>query len=77
MSPNNHKNGREMLYPQTLKVLEHLETSGSISNIEANAILKCRALPKRIHELKEHGFVVDKVWKTDSQGQRYVRYYLA
>lgn len=57
-------------------VREHLLTKGSITNVEAQAIYRCRALPKRISELKADGMPIDAVWKKDSMNQRYVRYEL-
>ena len=37
--------------PQTHQVLRHLITAGSITNVEAHAVLKCRSVSKRISEL--------------------------
>jgi hypothetical protein len=66
----------DMLSPQAIKVLEHLEASGSITNCEAHTVLKCRSVSRRITELQDAGFDVDKTHSRDSQGQRYVRYSL-
>ena len=66
----------EMLSPQAVQVLNHLETSGSITNCEAHSVLKCRSVSRRITELQDAGFDIDKEHKRDSQGQRYVRYVL-
>lgn len=66
------------MHPQTRQVLEHLITSGSITNVEANAVLKCRSVSKRISELiNDHRVRIAKEHKRDSTGQRYVRYVLA
>lgn len=62
---------------QTELLLNHLIQRGSISNVEAQAIYKMRALPRRIRDLVERGHVINRQWHTDPTGQRYVRYYLA
>lgn len=67
----------QMLSPQAVKVLEHLEASDTISNVEANAVLKCRSVSRRITELQDAGFSITKEFKRDSTGQRYTRYSLA
>jgi len=65
----NKKTQKEMLKT-------HFEHTGSISNIEAQAVYKIRALPRRISDLKEEGYVFNHEWKTDLTGQRYMRYIL-
>ena len=60
----------------TSMILKHLEDKGSITNIEAQALYRCRALPRRIADLKEIGFSIASVMKRDATNQRYVRYYL-
>ena len=63
--------------PQTHQVLRHLITAGSITNVEAHAVLKCRSVSKRISELVNiHGIEVAKLHRRDSTGQRFVRYVL-
>jgi hypothetical protein len=52
----------------------HFATTDSISGIEAAAIYKIRALPRRISDLEERGWIFNRVWKKDSSGQRYKRY---
>lgn len=64
------------LYPQTLSILTHLIRVGSISNVEAHSMYKCRALPRRISDLKANGVAIRKEQKKDATGQRYVRYHL-
>lgn len=64
------------LAPQTLAILRHLNNVGSISNVEAQALYKCRALPRRIADLKDtlgSGAIV-RALKRDATGQRYARY---
>lgn len=60
--------------PQSLKVLIHLQAHGSITNVEANAVHKVRSVSRRITEIRAHGYVVGKEYKTDVTGQRYVKY---
>ena len=63
--------------PQTHQVLRHLIAAGSITNVEAHAVLKCRSVSKRISELvNTHGIDVAKLHRRDSTGQRFVRYVL-
>lgn len=67
----------EHLAPQTAKVLKMLETKGHLTAIEAAAVAKVRSLTKRIHELRQVGYVIRSEWKRDTEGQRYVRYHFA
>ena len=60
--------------PQAKLVLAHLKLVGSISNVEANAVLRVRSVSRRITEIRDAGYIIDKEHKTDSTGQRYVRY---
>ena len=63
--------------PQTHQVLRHLITAGSITNVEAHAVLKCRSVSKRISELvNTYGIYIAKLHRRDSTGQRFVRYVL-
>ena len=63
--------------PQTHQVLRHLIAAGSITNVEAHAVLKCRSVSKRISELvNTYGIDVAKLHRRDSTGQRFVRYVL-
>lgn len=64
------------LAPQTATILDHLKRVGSISNVEAQALYRARALPKRISEIRRAGYPIRKEWKRDATGQRYVRYHL-
>lgn len=66
----------EMLSPQAVMVLKHMEEVGSISNVEAHSVLKVRSVSRRITELRDAGFEINKEQKLDSQGQRYVKYHL-
>jgi hypothetical protein len=62
--------------PQAQRIRQHLLEVGSITNVEANAIYKCRSVSRRITEItrEDPNIVVFKVHKTDATGQRYVRY---
>ena len=62
--------------PQTKMVLDFLQKKGSITNVEANAVIRVRSVSSRISELKRLGYVINKERKTDITGQHYVRYWL-
>jgi hypothetical protein len=63
------------LSPSTQKIWDHLQKVGSISNVEAQAIYRCRALPRRIKDIEEQlGVSISRVMKQDATGQRYTRY---
>lgn len=57
-------------------ILIHLLEVGSISNREAQDLYRCRALPRRIADLKADGVPIKSVLKKDATGQRYARYTL-
>ncbi len=59
---------------QETLVINHLQSTGSISGVEAETLFKIRHLPKRISNLKTRGWVIVSEHKKDSTGQRYVRY---
>lgn len=61
--------------PMSTMIKAHLHETHSISNVEAQNLYRCRALPKRISELKAEGMNIQSQWQTDVTGQRYVRYY--
>lgn len=52
----------------------HLKAGRSISNVEAQALWRCRALPKRISEIAKEGMTIERERCKDSTGQTYVRY---
>jgi hypothetical protein len=61
--------------PATKQIWEHLQKVGSISNVEAQAIYRCRALPRRIKDIEEAtGVSIKRDRKQDATGQRYTRY---
>ena len=58
-------------------IMKHLQTVGSISNLEAITQYNIMSLPRRILDLEELGNNFNRVRKTHPvTGQRYVRYYL-
>jgi hypothetical protein len=69
-----------MTMSQTDTLLNHFTTLRargavpSISNIEAQALFKIRALPRRISDLEARGHRFERERRVDTTGQRYVRY---
>ena len=56
------------MHPQTHQVLYHLITAGSITNVEAHAVLKCRSVSKRISELvNTYGIDVAKLHRRERE----------
>ncbi|KVO83298.1 hypothetical protein WL21_09710 [Burkholderia ubonensis] len=64
------------LTPQAQTVLRHLQSVGSITNVEANAVHRVRSLSRRITEIRGAGFRISKIRRRDCTGQQYVRYSL-
>jgi hypothetical protein len=62
--------------PMVELIFNHLLSKGSITNVEAQALYRCRALPRRIADLKVLGMPITSVLKKDATGQRYARYEL-
>jgi hypothetical protein len=65
------------LSPQAVTALRHLINVGSITNVEANAVHRIRSLSRRITEIADAGVDIDKDYRKDVTGQRYVRYSIA
>ena len=61
---------------QTTLLLDHLKRVGNISRIEADHLYRIAALPRRISDLEEMGYVIARELKRDITGRRYTRYYL-
>ncbi len=62
--------------PMTKAVLELMRRKGAITQMEAQGVLRCRALPRRIADLKVLGHRITREMKMDPTGQRYARYHL-
>ena len=62
--------------PQTALLKDHFIRyhRPSISGVEAASLYRIRALPRRIKDLEETGWVFKRETHTDPTGQRYVRY---
>jgi hypothetical protein len=60
--------------PMNDLILEHLNIKGHITSVEAAALFRCRSLSRRIRDLKDRGYIIHSDHRTDSTGQRYVRY---
>lgn len=60
--------------PQARTVLRHLIKEGSITPMIASGIYKVRSLPRRILDLKEAGFNIERELRKDATGQRYAFY---
>lgn len=59
-------------------VLKHMKKTGSITTFEALIDHSIVSLSRRICDLKEMGFKIEKEWKRNkATGKRYVRYRLA
>lgn len=65
------------LTPQCVLILEHLMKGRSITQRSALLDFGVMALPRRIADLREHGYNIVSVLESNKlTGQRYVRYYL-
>lgn len=64
--------------PMTQKVLQQLKAAGDrgLSAVEAADRIRCRALPRRIADLRELNWNIKREMRTDVTGQRYARYFL-
>lgn len=63
--------------PQLKTIVKHLQTVGSISNLEAITQYNIMSLPRRINDLEELGYTFNRVLKKHPvTGQRYKRYHL-
>jgi|TARA_R100000951_G_scaffold111369_1_gene110320 hypothetical protein len=62
---------------QVQQIYRHLETGKSISGYEARDLYRIASLPRRINDLEEQGFKIERSRRTDPTGRRYVRYSLS
>lgn len=60
--------------PQCQELLRHFIDKGSITAVEAAAVYRMRALPRRVRDLKEMGHFIETTFHFDPTGQRYGRY---
>ena len=61
---------------QKLMILNHLESKGSISALEALSLYRINRLAARVEELRKSGHDIETEMKTDMTGKRYARYRL-
>jgi hypothetical protein len=59
---------------QTKTVLKHLTHRGSISPMEALVSYGIYRLSAAIYDLREDGYGIETLYKTDEAGHRYARY---
>lgn len=57
-------------------LIEHLKSGKSITAIEASALWRCRSLSRRICDIEERGYTINREEREDSTGQNYTRYSL-
>ena len=63
--------------PQLKTILKHLQTVGSISNLEAITQYNIMSLSRRVSDLEELGYKFSRELKAHPvTGQRYKRYHL-
>lgn len=62
--------------PMTLSIFNHLKAVGSITQVEAQALYRCRSLSRRITDIKQAGYSVRREMRKDHTGQRYARYFM-
>ena len=65
-----------LLPPQARVVYDHLNTAGSITRVEAEAVYRIRQIPTAIYALRAAGVAIRTEFKKDRTGQRYGRYTL-
>jgi len=59
---------------QKSKILKHLMSKKSLSPLKAIGLFGCYRLASRIHELKNDGYPIETVIKSDGQGRIYASY---
>ena len=64
------------LSPQQALVAEYLLSGRTLTNVIALTSLGVQSVSRRVTELREHGYKIEKVWKEDHFGNRYVTYVL-
>ncbi|WPM81391.1 helix-turn-helix domain-containing protein [Brucella pseudintermedia] len=76
LTPNGKAAPVQPTAKMTAAVLDLLKSKGSLTALEAQGVLRCRSLSKRISELKRLGWSISRELKEDTTGQRYARYSL-
>ena len=61
---------------QKQKILEHLKTGRSISQLEASDYMRITDLAGRIRDLRAEGHIIDSTRMKSENDHRYVRYVL-
>ncbi len=62
--------------PMLRSIRDHLVDRGTISHVEAEDLYRCRALPRRISDLRAYGYEIEREIRYDRNGQRYAHYRL-
>ena len=60
---------------QAEMLMDHFMQRNNISAMEAANMFKIRSLSRRINDLEDRGHVFRRETRTDTTGQRYVRYF--
>jgi hypothetical protein len=76
--PDNHLTAvaKEPTAPMSKAVLDLMRRKGAVTCLEAQGVLRCRSLPRRILDLKNLGHKIVTEMKLDPTGQKYARYHL-
>ena len=61
---------------QSLLILNHLRTKGSITSLEAMSLYRIFRLAARVEELRQQGHEIEPEMKQDITGKRYASYTL-
>lgn len=64
-----------MAKTQTQLLLDHFKLKPDISALEARALYRVEALPRRVADLREAGHEIHAVLRKDETGKRYTRYF--
>jgi hypothetical protein len=67
---------QEPTAPMSKAVLDLMRRKGAVTCLEAQGVLRCRSLPRRILDLKNLGHKIVTELKVDPTGQKYARYHL-
>jgi hypothetical protein len=67
---------KEPTAPMSKADLDLMRRKGAVTCLEAQGVLRCRSLPRRILDLKNLGHKIVTEMKLDPTGQKYARYHL-